>query len=134
MKHRKVTRDRDHLTIMHGLRAYGYGVADLASQGNAFPDLIAAKNNVTVLLEVKTPGAKFYISQLEFLSTWKGYAGFVTTLDEAVQMMTAPHIYCLDPDEKDKMAQIALRYRAKTKAKNPQIGVAVFERLMKEKV
>ncbi len=126
----RVTRDRNHLEIANELKARGFSVGDLSSQGHSFPDIIVARENLTVLMEIKVPTAKIYIAQIEFLSTWKGYAGFVRTTEEALNMMRKPSVFCLGADEKDKMAQIALRYRAKTKAKNPEILVSTFDKLM----
>ncbi len=134
MRFHRVTRDKNHLAIAAELRQRGFSVGDLSAQGQGFPDIIVSRENLTVLMEIKMPDAGIYVSQIEFLSTWKGYAGFVRTIDEALEMMRKPSVFCLDADEKDKMAQIAVRCRAKSKdkSKNPQIKVTEFDKLMKE--
>lgn len=129
-KYARTTRDKSHVSIMNDLRSYGYSVADMASVGNSFPDLLVSSSNATVVIEIKERTGSFYVAQLEFISTWKGYAGFASTLDDARALMADPAKHCLTQRDKDRIAQIAVRCRAETKAKNPQIRIKKFEQLL----
>lgn len=127
---RRITRDKNHLPIMHALRAMGYSVGDMAVVGSHFPDLIVADHFKTVLIELKLPEGHFRIGQLEFLSAWKGLCAFATDLAQCIAIMNDPKQYCLSQQDKNKMEGIAVRYRAKTKDNDPRMNVTVFDKLM----
>jgi hypothetical protein len=133
MSYLTTKRDKSHLSIMHELQARGFSVADMAGVGSGFTDLIAADVGFNVLIEIKEPDGYFYISQLEFISTWKGYIGFAKSFDEALAIMRSPDVWCLTWQQKQKIAGIAYRYRAKSKDKNARISVSRFDKLMGEK-
>lgn len=115
---------------MHELLKRGFSVADMASVGNSFPDLVVADYNHTVLIELKEPEGKIYIAQIEFLANWKGYAAFAQTIEDCIRIMHFPVTYSLSQKQKDYMLQIAIRYRHKTTSRNPQIAVSTFDKLM----
>lgn len=133
MRHHPTKRDKSHLPIALGLAACGYSVVDLASVGSGCPDLLVSSKTDTVLIEIKESSAdngRISINQLEFMSSYHGLVAFATTLDDARSIMTRPYSYCLNDGQKARMAQIAYKYRAKSKADNPQIAVKLFETLM----
>lgn len=135
MKHaRKVSLDANHTEIAGGLRAMGYGVTDLAAAGGGMTDLLVSdgKTKITVALEIKTAAGRLKLSQLKFLAHFKGYAAFVSTMEEAVKVMTEPAENCLSDDYKLAIAKFLMRWepvaRQKQKTSNPQILVKTFER------
>jgi hypothetical protein len=130
MSYRTTTRDRSHLSIANGLKARGFDVLDLAMRGGGVPDLLVANEFGNVLIEIKEPDGSIYISQLEYISSWRGPVGFARDIEEAVQLVNNPGRW-LSENDKARIAGIAYRYRAKTKDKNPRILVSTFDRLMK---
>jgi hypothetical protein len=130
MTYTRTTRDKSHLSIMHELQARGYTCIDLAMRGGGVPDILAANEFGNVLIEIKErDGGSVYISQLEFVSKWRGPVGFARDVSEAIQLINNPAKW-LSENDKVKIAGIAYRYRAKSKDKNPRILVSTFDRLM----
>lgn len=135
MKHsRKTSLDANHTEIATGLRTCGYGVTDLAAVGGGMTDLLVSdgKTKNTVAMEVKTPTGRFKLSQLKFLTNFKGYSAFVSSLPEARAVMMDPGKYCLSEAYKTAMKKFLIRWepeaRIKQKTANPQILVKTFER------
>jgi hypothetical protein len=132
MSYRTTTRDRSHLSIANGLKARGFDVLDLAMRGGGVPDLLVANEFGNVLIEIKEPDGSIYISQLEYISSWRGPVGFARDVSEAIQLINNPARW-LSENDKAKIAGIAYRYRAKSKDKNARISVSRFDKLMGEK-
>jgi hypothetical protein len=137
MKTRKASLDANHFEIANGLKAYGYGVTDMAAVGGGMTDLLVSdgKTKVTVAMEIKTSAGRLKLSQLKFLADFKGYSAFVSTLDEAVSVMRYPQLHCLSEQYKQAMIKFLIRWepdaRTKQKTTNPQILVKTFEREIK---
>ena len=83
--------DRNQPEIVAALRAAGYDVMFIGKP----VDLLAAKNGVNFLLEVKVPkakgerGGKLTPEQEEFFATWRGQKAVVRTVEEALQVVGA---------------------------------------------
>ena len=89
MRHR-ARRDENHAEVVAALRAIGCSVLDLASIGGGCPDLLAAKNGRSVLLEVKDgskpPSArKLTEDELKFHGSWLGPIAVVDSVDSAIR-------------------------------------------------
>lgn len=74
----KLKRDEYHTQIAAELITAGFSVLDLSRVGEGCPDLLIARNNVSVLVEIKTAiGRKAAIdrlrpNQVSFIKNWKG--------------------------------------------------------------
>lgn len=92
MRHAART-DANHAAIRDGLRASGCTVADTSGAGAGFPDLAVGLRSRNYLLEIKD-GAKppstrkLTPDQVKFHSAWRGQVHVVTTLGEALQVVT----------------------------------------------
>lgn len=86
--------DANHEQIVKGLRAIGATVRSTAMVGDGFPDLAVGFRGDTFLLEVKD-GAKspsrrqLTEAEREFHLGWKGRAGIVHSLEEAIDLVLA---------------------------------------------
>lgn len=67
-------RDSNHPEIRKALTVAGWSVAETHMVGQGFPDLVAGKHGVTILIEVKTEKGALELSQKRFLRDWKGGA------------------------------------------------------------
>lgn len=76
--------DSNHEQIVSALRKAGIAVKSLSAVGDGMPDLLCSFRKTTLLLEVKSPGGKLRLSQLEFIANWPGIVKVVTTPEEAV--------------------------------------------------
>lgn len=64
--------DLNHREITDALRRLGFSVFSTAAVGRGFPDLTAARQMETFLIEVKMPGAPFEDAQVAFYAHWNG--------------------------------------------------------------
>lgn len=81
--------DKNHGIIRDGLRIAGYFVWDSSGVGDDFPDLVSvSKKNVTVLLEVKTPGEYPTEGQVLFLFRFPGPISLVFSIEDALEVMS----------------------------------------------
>ena len=70
--------DLTHQSIRDELRIAGFSVADTSRLGDDFPDLVAGKHGITLLIEVKTPRGRktaqerLSDGQITFAETWRG--------------------------------------------------------------
>lgn len=69
---RRAKVDRNQPAITAALRAAGWVVKPLHAVGQGFPDLLAAKSRINVLVEVKMPGEKLTPDETEFHAAWPG--------------------------------------------------------------
>lgn len=75
-------RDANEAEIIAALRRAGISVQQLSMSG--VPDLLAAHNNRTVLIEVKSAGGRLTDAQRQFMLSWQGEAYVVFTPAEAL--------------------------------------------------
>ncbi len=77
--------------VVAALRQAGCSVLILSGIGErAAPDLLAARNNESILLEVKTPGREdqhkgHLAEQFEWRSRWKGRVAVVASVADALR-------------------------------------------------
>lgn len=76
--------DSNQQEIVEALRALGFSVFSTHTVGKGFPDLVAGKNGMNFLLEVKdgekAPSAqRLTPDELEFHRTWRGHVTIVTS-------------------------------------------------------
>lgn len=70
---RKAKLDSNQPEIVSQLKAAGYSVVSLASMHKGIPDLLVGKNEITVLIELKsTKNAKLTPDQQKFRECWFG--------------------------------------------------------------
>ena len=82
-------RDRNHGEIVRALRAAGCSVADCASMGGGFPDLVVAIRGRNILMEIKDgelpPSARALTpAQVAFHGSWRGEIAVVCSKQEAI--------------------------------------------------
>ncbi len=83
--------DINHSDIVKILQRVGCSVLDLSHVGGGCPDLLVARNNRNVLIEVKRPKAKgqregtLTPQQKEFMCKWRGPVHVVQTEEEALR-------------------------------------------------
>jgi Holliday junction resolvase len=73
--------DANHSAIVKAFEACGCAVLNLAGVGGGCPDLAVSRNNVTVLVEVKTDTGSLELSQIHFDNEWKGLIYLVRDTD-----------------------------------------------------
>lgn len=78
--------DRNQAEIIATLRAAGCSVAIItgANGQSGVPDLLAARQGVNYLLEVKTPKGKLSDVQRAWHAGWRGVVSVVRTPEEAL--------------------------------------------------
>ena len=91
---RAARTDRNHAEVVKALRAVGASVADTSRVGGGFPDLVVGMRGQSFLLEVKDgrkpPSArKLTPEQERFAAEWGGHWVCVTSVDEAIRVVTA---------------------------------------------
>jgi Holliday junction resolvase len=106
----KFSTDANQKEIVRELKQRGYAVEDFAKVGGGVPDLLVAKNGVTIAVEIKrTIVGKFKIGQLEWLATWKGLCGYASTTDAIEKMFQYPTIYCFSKADKAAILEFITR-------------------------
>ena len=86
---RAARRDGNHALLRDALRALGYTVADTASLGNGFPDLVVRNETDILLVEVKDPekpasARKLTRDECAFMRAWSPFAIVAHNTDEVV--------------------------------------------------
>jgi hypothetical protein len=64
-------------------------VVDLGDCGKGIPDLLAVRNRLVTLLEVKMPGEKLTPAEEKFHAEYPGEIAIVYSAEEAIERMTA---------------------------------------------
>jgi hypothetical protein len=87
---RAARRDSNHALIRDALRYLGYTVADTASLGNGFPDLVVRNETHVLLVEVKDPDKpqskrRLTPDERAFLDAWAPFAIAVLYVDEVIR-------------------------------------------------
>lgn len=87
--------DANHAEVVRALRAVGCLVHDTSAAGNGFPDLVVARpgGRGLLLVEVKDGRKPEYDrpltkQQKEFAATWAAHWALVTSVDEAIRVVT----------------------------------------------
>jgi len=83
MKRRAARKDANHNAIQTAFERLGWSVADTSALGDGFPDLLAAKHQETIAVEVKDgakpPSArKLTPDEVKFAGRWQGWYAVVT--------------------------------------------------------
>ena len=92
--------DKTHKSIVDALRAVGCSVVSLAGVGKGVPDILAGRNGVTWLIEIKRPagpkggtsekGQRLNEAQEKWRDAWRGGPVHVArTPDEALRAVGA---------------------------------------------
>jgi VRR-NUC domain-containing protein len=76
--------DANQAEIVLALRQAGCSVAILAECGQGIPDLLAGRQNVNYLIEVKMPGEGLNDEQREWHLTWRGETHVVESVEGAL--------------------------------------------------
>ena len=81
--------DENHREIMLDLRKLGYSVLDLSAVGSGCPDILAGKNGVNYLFEIKNPKKppskrKLTKDQVEFHGEWRGQVKIIQKSEEVL--------------------------------------------------
>lgn len=81
--------DVNQKEIVVALRQLGFSVTDLSAVGKGCPDLLAGKNGITYLLEVKRDKkAKFTSHQIEWQNAWNGgIFARIETIDDVLNLL-----------------------------------------------
>ena len=81
--------DVNQKEIVAALRQLGFSLTDLSAVGKGCPDLLAGKNGITYLLEVKRDKkAKFTSHQIEWQNAWKGgIFARIETIDDVLNLL-----------------------------------------------
>lgn len=77
--------DRNQKPIVAALRLAGWSVLHLHQLGKGAPDILAAKRKTSVLMEIKMPGEKLTLDELEFHAMWHGHLIIAHSETEAVE-------------------------------------------------
>jgi len=85
---RNPKRDANEREIIDALKQIGCTVKQLSAKG--LPDLLVGYRGKNYLIEVKQPNGKLTDDQVEFHASWFGTIHVVTTVDEAIKIVTAP--------------------------------------------
>jgi len=104
-------RDKNHKDIVEYLEKHGVQCIDLADSGKGVCDIVTFHRGATVFQELKIlgPQAVVKVTQLNFLSRWRGHCGFVRTPEQALAMAIEPERHCLTDRQKDILAGLALK-------------------------
>ena len=81
--------DKNQPQIVKDLRSAGISVLSLAPMGKGCPDILAATNRLTAVIEIKNPDVDKTHQQLtedekEFHTQWRGKIHIVKSSDEAL--------------------------------------------------
>ncbi len=80
--------DANQPEVVQKLRKAGYSVQHLHTIGQGCPDLLAAKDGINVLLEVKQPGKDLTLDERIWHEKWQGLVLIVYGGDDAVLKLT----------------------------------------------
>ncbi len=78
--------DANQPEIVAALRAAGWSVAPLHFVGRGFPDLLAGKWGVNILLELKTAKGKLTPDEIKWHDEWRGQVAIARTIANALRL------------------------------------------------
>ena len=83
--------DVNQKEIVAALRQLGFSVTDLSAVGKGCPDILAGKNGVTYLFEIKRDSkAKFTEQQIEWQKEWNGgIFARIEVINDVLQLISA---------------------------------------------
>lgn len=81
---RRAKSDANQMQIMRELRALGFSVCSTHTIGKGFPDLAVGRNDVTLLVELKTENGTLTEDERTFFEVWRGAAIVAQTTEEIV--------------------------------------------------
>ena len=83
--------DANHTAIVRVLRQLGCSVLDTHELGQGAPDIVCARNGVTVCVEIKNPKAdgKLRPGQVVWHAGWKGWRAVIETEDDCIALVDA---------------------------------------------
>ena len=102
-------KDFNHSEIFNVYRSFGYSVAETQASGG-FVDGVVSKTE-TAIVEVKMEGSKISITQLEFLSAWRGNAAIICDVETARKMAQDLKSQCLTREQKTILARFCIHER-----------------------
>lgn len=76
--------DGNQRTVVEALRRAGWTVRHTHMIGKGWPDVVAAKERLNLLVEIKMPGEKLTPDEAEFWQTWPGPKVIVYSEQDAV--------------------------------------------------
>lgn len=84
--------DGNHSLIMEQLRKIGFSVRSLHVVGDGVPDLIAGRNGVNYLFEVKDPKQppskrKLTPDEQEFFDSWQGPVYVIEKIEDVLKII-----------------------------------------------
>lgn len=85
---RNPKRDANEREIIDALKQIGCTVKQLSAKG--IPDLLVGFRGKNFLIEVKQPNGSLTSDQKEFHACWFGTIHVVTTVDEAIRIVSVP--------------------------------------------
>ncbi len=82
-------KDSTHQAVLEALRAYGWSILDI-SRAPLCVDLVIAKADRVVLVEVKDRTGKLTEAQKLLLSSWPGETAVLRSLDDVARLEPIP--------------------------------------------
>ena len=82
MPRRAGRKDNNQTELVNYLRAYGFSVAITSSAGDGFTDLVAGKQGINYLIEVKGAKGKLTPRQKIFHDNWQGQIMVAHCIDD----------------------------------------------------
>ncbi len=81
--------DSNQQTIVNALEAIGCSVAVTSALGNGFPDIVAGRNGINYMLEIKDgdqppSGQALTTPEMIFHTNWKGKISIVNSVESAL--------------------------------------------------
>jgi len=94
MMRRAAKVDDNQREIVQALRHCGASVMDTSAVGKGFPDLVVGWHGLNLLVEIKDGSKppshrKLTPAQVEFHGAWRGQVCVVTSVDEALALVSA---------------------------------------------
>ena len=126
--------DSNQKPIVADLRRLGFSVQVMSDYGKGLPDLLIARRDLTIAVEIKTESASayFYVGQLEWMANWSGgFCGFARKTNDVIAMFDRPNYYCLSRTEKDKL--LAFVEKWKLDKKGNKVSVKLIDELLERK-
>jgi len=82
--------DTNQPAIVLALRKAGLSVAITSALGDGFPDIVAGKDGVNYLLEIKNGKAGLTDDEVKFSRGWLGHYAIVRSVQEAYEVCGVP--------------------------------------------
>lgn len=81
--------DANQEEIVMALRAVGCSVTLLHRVGAGCADILAGKNGVNWLIEVKMPGEKLNARERKWHAAWRGQVAIVESVEQAIELVSS---------------------------------------------